>query len=107
MYSHPSPRLTLLFLVLIVFVSCVTSGVIVHAALASATATSSSTQVVFKGVDANFTNQLWVTDGTSANTNELTNITYYYNSLNLLTSLRLAIQQYSRVKMEVAFTACG
>ena len=82
MHSHPSPRLTLLFLVLIVFVSSVTSGVIVHAAFASATATSSSTKVVFNGVDANFTNQLWVTDGTSAGTNELTNITYYYNSLN-------------------------
>src|SRR5712691_10258459 len=82
MHSHSSPKLTLLFLVVIVFASCATFGVIDHAALARATATSSSTGVVFNGVDANFTNQLWVTNGTSAGTNELTNITYYSTSLN-------------------------
>ena len=82
MHSHPFPRLTLLFLVLIVFASCATFSVIDHAAFASTTAASSSTKVVLNGMDAHFTNQLWVTDGSSAGTHELTNITYYYNSLN-------------------------
>lgn len=60
----------LIFLVLIVFANCATLGVINHAAIASVTAISSSPGVVFNAVDANFTNQLWETNGTAEGTKE-------------------------------------
>lgn len=82
MHSPLSPKLSLLFLALLVSASCVTSSVLAHAASTSITATPSSPRVVFNGEDANFTNQLWITDGTPTDTKELTNITYYSTSLN-------------------------